>query len=400
MALNCFTSGPEKIMSEFQYVVFQAVDRPLNDREMAFAERQSTRADVSRWSLSCEYHYSSFRGDVDGLLRRGYDVFLQYTNYGDREIKMRLPNGLPFAKSVWSKYVDGEQLEWKKDSKGSGGILSLHPYHEPGDLEEVWEFPEYLDAAVQVRQRLIAGDLRSLYLLWLCSSDEYEYDDHADGNEPPVPHGLADYSEGASDLLLFYGLDPLLLEAAGQGVDAAPAGESQPVRRWAESIKSDRARDLLCKLLTDDTAGLKASLLTEVRDFQTPSTWLTTDKQRTFFELSKQADALRSKANSNEARKAQAKAKRDAAKAERERQSRMKKMVKDPKKWLREAEDLADARGTENYKAAAELLFDLGEAIGGDKGDKLVRQHAAHLTKKYPTLNHLKSSLRKCGLLD
>jgi hypothetical protein len=67
-------------MSEFQYVFFQAVDRPLTDTELAFAERQSTRADVSRWSLSVEYHYGSFRGDVDRLLRRGFDVFLQYTN--------------------------------------------------------------------------------------------------------------------------------------------------------------------------------------------------------------------------------------------------------------------------------------------------------------------------------
>jgi len=383
-------------MSEFQYVVFQAVDRPLNGKELAFAERQSTRADVSRWSLSCEYHYSSFRGDVDGLLRRGYDVFLQYTNYGNREVKMRLAHGLPFAKSVWSKYIDGERLAWKKDSKGSGGILSLRPYHEPGDLEEVWEFKKYLDAAGQVRQRLIAGDLRSLYLLWLCSVDADDQD------EPPVPHGLADLSDDARDLLLFYGLDPLLLDAAGQNVDAAPADESQdqPVRRWAESIKSDRARDLLCKLLTDDTAGLKASLLAEVRDSQPPVTWPTTDKQRTFSELSKQADALRSKANASEARKAQAKAKRDAAKVERERQTRMKKMVKDPKKWLRETEDLTDARGTHNYKAAAEILFDLREAIGGDKGDKLVRQHAAHLAKKHSKLNHLKSSLRKRGLLE
>ena len=67
--------GP--IMSEFQHVVFQAVDRPLSDKELAFAERQSTRADMSRWSLSVDYHYSSFRGDVDGLLHRGYDAFLQ-----------------------------------------------------------------------------------------------------------------------------------------------------------------------------------------------------------------------------------------------------------------------------------------------------------------------------------
>ena len=103
---------------------------------------------MSRWSLSVEYHYSSFRGDVDGLLRRGYDVYLQHTNYGDREIKLRLPYGMPVAKSVWSQYVDGEQLDWKKDAKGHGGILSLHPFHETGELEEVWETQKYLDAAI------------------------------------------------------------------------------------------------------------------------------------------------------------------------------------------------------------------------------------------------------------
>jgi hypothetical protein len=391
-------------MSEYQYVVFQAVDCPLDDKELAFAERQSSRAEVSRWSLSCEYNYSSFRGDVDGLLRRGFDVFLQYTNYVDREIKMRLPHGLPIAESVWSQYIDGEPLTWKKDSQGSGGILSLHPYYEGGELEPVWEFDKYLNAATQVRQRLIAGDVRALYLLWLCSTDEYEEDEYGEPvavTEPPVPHGLADLPDAAGDLLLFYGHDPLLLQAAAEDVDAAPDDETQdqPAQRWANSIKSDRARDLLCEMLSGDTACVKAELLAEVRDSQPPVHWPTTDKQRTFSQLLKQADALRSKANANQARKAQAKAKRDAAKAERERQSRMKEMVEDPQAWLRETACLVDARGTDNYKAAADILFDLREAMGDD-GDKMVRKHAAHLTKKHPTLNHLKSSLRKRQLLD
>jgi len=166
-------------VSENQYVVFRAVDGPLNDKQLEFAQRQSTRAEVSQWSLSVEYHYSSFRGDVDGLLRRGYDVYLEDTNYGSREIKLRLPRGMPVAKSVWSKYVDGEQLNWKSDAKGSGGILSLHPLHEAGELEEVWETQKYLDAAIHVRERLMSGDLRALYLLWLCAADD-DYNDPAE----------------------------------------------------------------------------------------------------------------------------------------------------------------------------------------------------------------------------
>lgn len=102
-------------MSEYQYVVFQAVDGPLTDEQLEFARQQSTRAEVSRWSLSVEYDYSSFRGDVDGLLQRGFDVYLEYSNYGSREIKLRLPSGLPFEKDVWSSYVDDENLNLKRD---------------------------------------------------------------------------------------------------------------------------------------------------------------------------------------------------------------------------------------------------------------------------------------------
>ena len=75
-------------------------------------------------------------------------------------------------------------------------------------------------------------------------------------------------------------------------------------------------------------------------------------------------------------------------------------MVKAPQKWLREADKLVEARGTQNYKAAAEILADLRDAIGGDDGVQITRKHAAHLARKHPTLNHLKSSLRKRELLD
>ncbi len=391
-------------MSEYQYVVFHAVDRPLTDKELAYAEQQSSRAELSRWSFSCEYHYSSFRGDVDGLLRRGFDVFLQYTNYGDREIKMRLPRGLPFAKSVWSQYIDGKTLACEKDPRGSGVILTLRPYFESGELEPVGEFDKYLDAAIQIRQQLMAGDLRGLYLLWLCSvgADEYdEYDDPIEMTEPPAPHGLADLPDAAGDLLGFYGLDPLLVQAAAQGVAGTPDVETldHSVRRWAKSIQSARTRELLCELLTGDTARVKATLLAEVGDSQPPVNWPTTSMQRRISQLLKQADSLRSEVNANAARKARAKAKRDAAKAERERQSRMKQMAKDPQAWLRETTCLVDARGTHNYKAAAEILNDLREALG-DNGDKIVRKHAAHLARKHPTLSRLKSSLRQRGLLD
>ena len=194
----------------------------------------------------------------------------------------------------------------------------------------------------------------------------------------------------------------MALVATGSGVAAAPKPESecQPVTQWVESLEHQRAKEVLQRLLVGDAAEEKARLLAEIRDSQTPVSWPTSDLQRSLEELLKQTETLRAEERVKQARKAQENAKRKAAKAERERVARLQEMRKDPDKWLSEAERLADARGTTNYKAAAEVLYDLREAVGGDEGDKITRRLAEKLAKKYPTLTHLKGSLRKRGLLD
>lgn len=387
-------------MSEYQYVTFQAVDSPLNDQQLEFAQRQSTRAQVSRWSLSVEYHYSSFRGDVDGLLRQGYDVYLQYADYGVREMKLRLPCGIPVPKSTWKKYVIGGNLHWKRNDKGSGGILTLCPYYEPGGLNEVWETQQYVDAAISLRARLITGDLRALYLLWLCTGGD-DNNDPEEMIEPPVPHGIGELANLEGELLTFFGLDPLLLIAAGKDVDPAPVDESQQqVTRWVNALGEQLAKDLLLRLLTSDTASIKANLLARIRQTQARAGWPTSDQQRTFAELLQETSILRAQKNAEQVRKAQMRAKREQARKERLRADRMKEMLKDPDKWLHESERLVAARGTGNYQAAAEILHDLRDAIGGDEGDRMTRRQAVKLAKKYPTLNRLKSSLRKLGLLE
>jgi hypothetical protein len=153
-------------------------------------------------------------------------------------------------------------------------------------------------------------------------------------------------------------------------------------------------------MLIDDPAAEKARLLAEIRNSQTSDGWPTSDKQRTFDHLLQMTAELRAAEDAKQARKAQAAAKREAAKTERQRVDRMKEMLKAPDKWLREADRLVENGGTVNYKAAADILHDLREAVGGAKGDKIARRHAAHLVKKHPTLSQMKGSLRKRDLLD
>src|SRR4029077_5783750 len=134
------------------------------------------------------------------------------------------------------------------------------------------------DAAIHVRERLMSGDLRALYLLWLCAADE-AYNDPAQMIEPPVPHGIADILADCGPLLWFFGLDPLLLVAAGKDVNAAPKNESgDRAARWAPALTNWPAKELLLQFLTGDTASVKANLLAEIRDSQTTDSWPTSDK--------------------------------------------------------------------------------------------------------------------------
>ncbi len=387
-------------MSEYQFLAFRAVDRPLTDRELAFARTQSSRAEITRWGFENEYHFGDFRGDADGLLRRGYDAHVHYANFGVRKIAIRLPAGLPFPKSVWSKYIRLDGLAWKKDSRGKGGILTLDPFHEPSDLDEVWSPGEYLDDVVELRHRLLSGDLRVLYLLWLCAA--VAQDVLPEVIEPPVPAGLAECVGPFGALGEFFGLDSLILVAASEGVPAAFTREDHQDHcdTWVAALSQRESQRLLRKLLAEDAATVKAEMLAAIRDSGLSTDWPTASLNREFGELLERGEDLRREHEAKERKKRQAAARRKAAQQERERQARMKQMVKAPRKWLREADNLVEARGTQNYIAAAEILADLREAIGGDEGAQIARRHAAHLAKHHPTLALLKSSLRKRALLE
>ncbi|MCY2976972.1 MAG: hypothetical protein NTW52_20145 [Planctomycetota bacterium] len=387
-------------MSEFQIVKFRAIDRPLSDNQLEFMERQSSRADFTKWEFKVEYHYSSFRGDVDAMLRNGYDIFLTYSNYGCREIRMRLPGGLPFAKSVWSKYISAEGLTWSADKSGKAGILTLAPYLEEA-YDPVWEFEDYLDATAKLREMLIAGDLRALYVLWLCTAMSSSDEDDA-VIEPPVPHGLANLPDEAADLLAFFEADPLLVDAAAIGIPMFNAQGSQgdSVKAWLTTITDSRPHEIIQRLLSEDPVAVKAELLSEIRESRQAPSWPVEPPTRTVAQLLQMCESLRQKEDEKEKKQAAAKAKREADKAEKQRQARMVEMQSAPESWLNKASMLVEERGTDNYREAASILADLRDAVGGEQGNKIAREHAAHLAQKYPTLNVLKSSLRKKELLD
>jgi hypothetical protein len=400
-------------MSEYQYIEFRAVDRPLTEKELAYAEKQSSRAEISKRRFANEYNYSSFRGNVNGLLKQGYDVFLEYTNYGNRTLKMRLPHGFPFDGRVTRQFFDKHLLQWEPDNKGKpnkAGILTMEPYLEMPD--PVWEFDDYIEQAIALRKLLMAGDLRALYLCWLfVAADENHGWDEA--IEPPVPVGLDELATDFPDLFLFFELDPLLVRAAAEnakittktGTGSLPDLSKMPslkgrIAEWTKSLSANEARSIVAQFLTDDETSVKAELLAKLPESEGVVSWPTLKLKRTFKDLCDATEQLRLEQDAKDEKKAAAKAKREDAKARKAREQRMIEMVSDPQKWINATEVLVDERGTDNYEQAAEILADMQEALTKTKSSNVARKHAAHLARKHPTLTRLKGALRKHGVLD
>src|SRR5439155_8468015 len=131
-------------MSEYEYVVFRAIDGPVSEQELEFMHRQSSRAEITPWSFDNEYHYGDFRGNAAEMLRRGYDFHLHYANFGIRTLMIRLPHSLPDAQAA-EPYLEKDALYVLKDKRGPGGSLCIQPFFEPGDLEELWGVDAFLD---------------------------------------------------------------------------------------------------------------------------------------------------------------------------------------------------------------------------------------------------------------
>lgn len=386
-------------MSEYQYLVFRAVDRPLTDRELKYARKQSTRAEIDQWSFRNEYNFGDFRGDAKGLLNRGYDVHLHYADFGIRTIMMTLPTGLPCDESIWSQFINGESTQWLPNASG-GGILAITPGFEPGYLHDVWEYEPIVRAAVQVRNEIIQGDLRSLFVVGLCGAEDMNDSYFYDGM-PPVPAGVAEASHACRTLLEFYGESPLMLQALEASTETAPSLPSRKeiIAQWLSQKSKNDLHQLATELLEDDGAARRVETLARIRNEVDQPIWPVSPCKLTWEELRNATGQLVEEEKSRIKAAKAAAARREAEKQEKQRQRRLKKMKKNPEQWLAKAETIVESRETRYYDTVAELLADLQEAVGGETGRQVAQKHAEYLTRENPTLKRLKSSLRKNNLL-
>jgi hypothetical protein len=374
-------------MSEFQSVSFRAIDRPVSEKDIEYMRSQSSRAKVTPWSFDNEYHYGDFRGNALEMLRRGYDIHLHYANFGIRNLFIRLPNGLP--DSAAKSYLVKDSLRFVQDKQGQGGALCIQPFHEPGDLEDLWEIGDILGRLLPLRAEILDGDLRPFYLAHLAVSCDGEHDPD-ETKEGPVPAGLGELTRAQRALAELYGLSEDLIAAAAQG--APPLAARDDLRNqqaeWIGSQPPSVKDAWLAQLLADPQSKVGGEIRTAFQKSWNLPAWATVRRDRTIAQLEAAAAEVQREAT-----------RKSAAKAAREKAKRLAGMAANPDPTLRQTESLVKKRTKDDYTQIGKLLAELREALAGTDRAGLAEQHAQKLRRENPTLRTLIAELRRAGFL-
>jgi len=249
-------------MSEYQYYEFRTIDHCLTDEEMDELRSFSTRAEITPNCFINDYSWGSFKGDEDRWMDEYFDAFLYYANWGTHSLKLRIPSKLLDIETA-KAYCDGEYTSARISNDKI--ILDFNSGNE--EIDE-WDEDFQLGPFLSLRNDLIHGDLRCLYLAWLSEKQSDIYEEFYDENEiePPVPPGLAQLSPALIYFANFLRINSNLIEAASENSASLDdfVFNINDYRLWIRTFKEDEKINLLIEILDgslkgDHTASIKLS---------------------------------------------------------------------------------------------------------------------------------------------
>ncbi len=200
-------------MSEYQYYEFLAIDRPLTSEETSALRSLSTRAHITPVSFTNEYNWGDFKGNPDDLMRRFFDAHVYVANWMTAIFMVRVPIealSQKTAKAMAVRYI----LDFKATKTHWVITWSLNE-SENYDRFGMEDGRGWMARLAPVRDELLRGDIRSLYIGWLAAVTEKMMDD--DDMEPLPVDGLGSLTAAQQALAEFLEVDKDLLAGAGLG---------------------------------------------------------------------------------------------------------------------------------------------------------------------------------------
>jgi hypothetical protein len=345
-------------MSEYQYYEFAAIERPLTAGEMTELRAVSSRADITAQSFINHYSWGDLKAKPADWMQRYFDAFVYWANWCSCSLSLRVPLEV-FTEEELKPFITSEALSF--EASQTHWIIDWN-LNESEDYDRFGEEDGrgWMQRLAPLRDELLRGDLRALYLGWLAASAELEDEQQ----EPEVPPGLTNLSAAQQALVEFIELDPDLLAAAASGSCASTpedaAATSPQMNAWLETWPREEMTAVL-KLMME---GKGPEAERQVRSRH--AAWLraqapgktVSGKKRTLKHLRQLADGAEGVRLQRE----------DKERAEQEAQLRLQRkdklqrlMTDVDKRWAH-IDEWASRATASGYEQAVQALVDLAEA--------------------------------------
>lgn len=365
-------------MSEYQRYEFMTIDRPLTRKQLDEVNNLSSHIEASSTHAFIEYHWGDFKHDPVKILHKYFDAFLYWANWGSPRLAFRFPHGV-LPSTLLEGYDVEEDVIFTQNADYD--ILDIHF----GEMESPDIIVDYeLGSLIAIREELMEGDTRALYIAWLASQgmlfgryedddeknwdeNEYEVEEDEEDKEnensedvdyegvPPVPPDFGQLTEAQKALAELLQMPQELLDAVahhsedGKGITAS---KNDDFAAWVRMLPETRRIDYLVRLARNEP-GLNRLLIVELRK-------LSGDKTET-----KQATGEHIPYPTLLAESKEIRAKQEREKREKERQARLSQLLNIHEHrdvyWRQVEKSVASAAGAK-YDDAVQILVDLRDA--------------------------------------
>ncbi len=241
-------------MSEYQYYEFLAIDRPLTAEETDTLRELSTRAEITPVSFKNHYNWGDFKGDPERLMQQYFDTHVYVANWMTAVFMVRLP-----IEVLSPKITKAMEVTYMLDIKATQThwiITWCLEESENYDRFGMESGSGWMVRLAPLREELLRGDLRSLYIGWLASVTRRESDEHE--KEPLSITGLGNLTSPQQALAEFLEIDADLLEGAGIDSPAALTDEisEDEIGVWIDELPVNEIRSVMKQLIKGN--GLQA----------------------------------------------------------------------------------------------------------------------------------------------
>lgn len=233
-------------MSEYQYYEFQTIDRLLTAQEQAEIKTLSSRVQLTSTQAIFLYNYGDFRGAPDKVLTQYFDAMFYIANWGSWRLMFRFPKAI-----VDPKWFQPYDLPNAITITQTSEYITLDIVIDEEDGMRGWvEGEGWLPQLLPLRNDLLNGDLRLLYLVWLRTAPAlagYILED--DPVEPPIPPNLSQLSQPLKAFIDLVELDLDWVAAAAEASSRHQTPLNLPLENWLSALSEAERQEFLLKLV-------------------------------------------------------------------------------------------------------------------------------------------------------